>query len=68
LGCYKDLAKKYLGTKDVLVVMLDWGVLDLEKSRLKRERSIIGMTLRHAGVITEFPLEGTGNWEGGKSF
>jgi N-acyl-phosphatidylethanolamine-hydrolysing phospholipase D len=66
--CYKDLAKKYLGTKDVLVVMLDWGVLDLEKSGLKRERSIVGTTLGHVGVIMEFPLEGMGNWEGGKSF
>jgi N-acyl-phosphatidylethanolamine-hydrolysing phospholipase D len=64
LGCYKE----HLGTKDVSVVVPDWGASDLKKSGLTRERSIVGTTLAHAGVITEFPLEGTGNWEGGKSF
>ncbi|KAH8778032.1 Metallo-hydrolase/oxidoreductase [Hyaloscypha finlandica] len=68
LGVYEDLAKKHPGTKDVSVVVPDWGASDLEKSGPERERSIVGTTLGHAGVITEFPLVGTGNWEGEKSF
>jgi hypothetical protein len=68
LGCYKDLAKKHPGTKDVSVIVPDWGTSDLEKNGLNRERSIVGTMLGHAGVITEFPLEGTRSLEGGKSF
>jgi N-acyl-phosphatidylethanolamine-hydrolysing phospholipase D len=62
LGCYKDLAKKHPGTKDISVIMPDWGTSDLEKNGLNRERSIIGIMLGYTGIITEFPLEG------GKSF
>jgi hypothetical protein len=36
-------------------------MLDLEKNRLTKERSIISTTLRYIGIITEFPLEGVGN-------
>lgn len=47
-------------TQEQSVVVPNWGASDLEKRGLERERSIVGTTLGHAGVITEFPLEGTG--------
>ena len=60
MGYYKDLAKKHPEIKDILIIILDWDILDLEKSGLKRERSIIGIILGYIGVITGFPLEETG--------
>lgn len=51
------------------VLTPDWGASDLKKRGLERERCIVGTTLGHAGVITEFPLEGTkGKDERNESF
>lgn len=63
LAYYKDLMKDHPETKDISVVMPDWGASDLEKGGLARDRAIVGTTLGHAGIITELPLEGTGNLE-----
>jgi hypothetical protein len=59
LGFYEDLAKKHPNTQDIKVVTPDWGVSSLESIGLSKERSIVGTYLGHAGVITEFTLEGT---------
>lgn len=65
LGWYDDLAKKHARTRDVKVVIPDWGAADLNSRGLKRERCIVGTWLGHAGVIAELPLEGSA---GNKSF
>lgn len=41
----------------------DWGNSELEKRKMERGKCIVGTSLGHAGVLTEMPLEGTG--EGG---
>jgi len=44
--------------KDVKVVKPDWGAAALAKSKISKEKSIIGTYLGHAGVLTEMFLEG----------
>ncbi|KAF4627175.1 hypothetical protein G7Y89_g10981 [Cudoniella acicularis] len=66
LGWYDNLAKKHPGTKDVKVVFPDWGVSDLNRRGLDKNRCIVGTSLGHAGVITELPLEGTAENGGDK--
>jgi N-acyl-phosphatidylethanolamine-hydrolysing phospholipase D len=66
LGWYEDLKKKHPGTQDVKVIVPDWGESDVKKRGLQKERCIVGTCLGHAGVLTELPLEGTGNEDGKK--
>jgi N-acyl-phosphatidylethanolamine-hydrolysing phospholipase D len=66
LGWYEDLAKKHPGTRDVKVVVPDWGAASLRERGLARDKCIVGTTLGHAGVITELPLEGTAKGDGKK--
>ncbi|TVY32136.1 N-acyl-phosphatidylethanolamine-hydrolyzing phospholipase D [Lachnellula occidentalis] len=62
LEWYEDLSKKHPGTRDVKVVVPDWGASTLQKRGLARDKCIVATALGHAGVITEQSLEG------GKSF
>jgi N-acyl-phosphatidylethanolamine-hydrolysing phospholipase D len=69
LGWYEDLAKKHPGTRDVKVVVPDWGASHLKKRGLSRGKCIVGTLLGHAGAITELPLEGIAdNGQGNRSF
>lgn len=59
LGWYDDLAKKHPGTRNVKVVVPDWGASNLKDRGLARDKCIVGTWLGHAGAIAELPLEGT---------
>jgi N-acyl-phosphatidylethanolamine-hydrolysing phospholipase D len=65
LGWYDDLAKKHPGTRDVKVVVPDWGASNLKDRGLTKGNCVVGTLLGHAGAITELPLEGTAG-EGGE--
>ena len=66
LGWYDDLARKHPGTRDVKVVVPDWGASNLKERRLARNNCIVGTTLGHAGTIAKIPLEGTQEEDGEK--
>lgn len=57
LAWYDDLAKKHPETRDVKVVVPDWGAETLKQRGLTRDKCLVGTALGHAGVITEHPLE-----------
>ncbi|TVY88969.1 N-acyl-phosphatidylethanolamine-hydrolyzing phospholipase D [Lachnellula willkommii] len=58
LEWYENLSKKHPGTRDVKVVVPDWGAATVEKRGLAREKCVVATALGHAGVITEQSLEG----------
>jgi N-acyl-phosphatidylethanolamine-hydrolysing phospholipase D len=59
IAWYEDLAKKHPGTRDVKVVMPDWGGAYLRTRGLSIEECVVGTVLGHAGAVVELPLEGT---------
>lgn len=59
LSWYDDMAKKHPKTRDVKVVVPDWGTSKLKERGLTRGECIVGTWLGHAGAIAELPLEGT---------
>ena len=66
LGWYDNLAKKHPETRDVSVVVPDWGTSDLNDRGLAKGKCVVGTTLGHAGAIVEIPLGGTTGKDGEK--
>jgi N-acyl-phosphatidylethanolamine-hydrolysing phospholipase D len=59
IAWYEDLTKKHPETRDVKVVVPDWGEACLRTRGLATEECVVGTVLGHAGVVVEIPLEGT---------
>jgi len=69
LGWYESYEKKHPETKDVKVIVPDWGKRVIKERGLEEKKKeggvVVGTSLGHAGVITELPLEGTEGEEEG---